>query len=203
MKANDLRYLVTDVVSIPVIRNAKKGDAYRMATRPGWGIIDSYSETNNYFRPVNRDKDDKSQALYCDDDSSAVLYPAYGREFVISPNEEVNLKKAPKQSEVDAMIISGPCGYSFWAKETGDVKIFVTYDENGLIDTYRLDNWSGKPYDGEIEISFCDLQSEYEHDKTGRAEIVGTLEHERRNKNEPEMPNSKVFLRGLPKVQAH
>jgi hypothetical protein len=182
MKANELRYLVTDVVSIPVYRIAKKGEAYRTATRAGWGIIDWYSATNNYSCPVNRDKDDKSQVLYCDDDSSAVLYPAYGREFVISTNEEVNLKEAPKQSEVDAMIISGPCGYSFWAKETSDVKIFVTYDENGLIDTYRLDNWSGKPYDGEIEISFSELQSEEEHDKTDRAEIVGTLEHERKLK---------------------
>jgi hypothetical protein len=179
---SETRYIVTDIVSIPVIRNAKKGDAYRMATGPGWGIVDWYSETNNYSCPVNRDKDDKSQALYCNDDSSTVLYPKSGCEFVIAPDEEVNLKDVPKQSEVNAIIISDSCGYSFWAKETGDVKIFVTYDGNGLIDTYRLDNWNGKPYDGEIEILFCNLQSENEHDKTDRAEIVGTLEHERKLK---------------------
>jgi hypothetical protein len=182
MKASEFRYFVTDVVSIPVSRMAKKGDAYRMATKPGWGILEWYSETNNYSCPVNRDKDDKSQALYCDEDFSAVLYTKYGREYCIFPYEEINLKEAPKQSEVDAIVIGDPCGYSFWAKETDDVRIFVTYDENGLIDTYRLDSWYGEPYEGEIEISFCDLQSEEEHDKTDRAEIVGTLEHERKLK---------------------
>jgi hypothetical protein len=185
MKASEFRYFVTDVVSIPVNRMVKKGDAYRIATGPGWGIIDWYSETNNYSVPVNRHEDEKSQVLYCDDDSSAVLYPgAHSREFIIFPDEEINLKDAPKQSDVDVIIISNSCGYSFWAKETGDVKIFVSYDENGLIDTFRLDNWSGKPYEGETEISFSDLQSEDEHDKTDRAEIVGTIEHERKLKGE-------------------
>jgi hypothetical protein len=160
MKANELRYFVTDVVSIPVIRIAKKGEAYRMATGPGRGTVDWYGETNNYSLPVNRDKDDKSQVLYCDEDSSAVLYPKYGREYCIFPGEEINPKDFPKQAETGAIIISNSYGYSFWAKETSDVKIFVTYDENGLIDTCRLDNWNGKPYDGEIEISFCDLQRE-------------------------------------------
>jgi hypothetical protein len=172
-KNSECRYLVTDMVSIPVIWIVKKGEAYRNATVPGWGVIDGYKA------PVTRDK---TQVLYCDEDSSAVLYPIYGREFVISPCEEVNLKDAPKQAEVDAMIFSDACGYSFWAKEPGDVKIFVTYDENGLIDTYRLDNWAAKPYEGEIEISFSDLQSEEEHDKTDRAEIFGTLEYERQLK---------------------
>jgi hypothetical protein len=181
-KNSEVRYLVTDVVSIPVIRTVKKGEAYRNATVSGWGVVDWYSEINGYKVPVNRDKEDKTQVLYCDENSSAVLYPKYGREFVISPCEEVNLKDVPRQAEVDAMIFSDACGYSFWAKEPGDVKIFVTYDENGLIDTYRLDSWNGKPYDGEIEIPFCDLQSEDEYEKTNRAEIVGTLEHERKLK---------------------
>jgi hypothetical protein len=169
MKANELRYFVTDVVSIPVYRIAKKSEAYRTATGAGWGIVDWRCEVPD-------------QAMYCDEDSSAVLYPKYGREYCIFPGEEINPKDLPKQAETGAIIIGDSCGYSFWAKETGDVKIFVTYDENGLIDTYRLDNWNGKPYDGEIEISFFDLQSEDEHDKTDRAEIVGTFEHERKLK---------------------
>jgi hypothetical protein len=180
MKASELYYFVTDIVSIPVSRTAKKGEAYKLATKPGYMLIDWYSETNNYSQPVSRDRDDKSQVLYCDDDSSGVLYPRYGKEFCISSGEEINLKDAPKQSEVDAIIISDSCGYTFWAKEESDVKIFVTYDDNGLIDSYRLDNWNGKPYDSEVEISITDLQSEEEHDKTDRAEIIGTLEYQRK-----------------------
>jgi hypothetical protein len=179
MKMNETRYFVTDVVSVPVMRFAKKGKAYQAAISPGWGLVDWYSETNNYCQPVNRDKDDKSQVLYCDEDSSGVLYSRYGKEFCISSGEEIILKDAPKQAEVDAIIMSDSCGFSFWAKNESDVKIFVTYDEKGLIDSYRLDSWDGKPYDGETEISFSDLQSEEEHDKTDRAEIIGALEHQK------------------------
>jgi hypothetical protein len=165
MKAsNETRYFVTDAVSIPVMRLRKKGEAYRMATGPGWGVVDT----------------DENRVLYCDEDASAVLYPEFGSEFVIAPYEEVNLKNAPKQSEVVAIIESNSCGYSFWQKDEGYIKIFVTYDKNGLIDTYRLDNWNGKPYDGETEISFSDLQSEYDHDNTNRAEITGTFEYEKK-----------------------
>jgi hypothetical protein len=166
---NKLRYVITDVVSIPIMRLSKKGEAYRQAIGDGWGTV-SYEIVNG------------KKVAYCNEDSSAVLYPVCGKEFCIFPDEEINLKDAPKQAEVDAIITSDPCGYAFWAKDEGDVKIFVTYDENGLIDNFRLDNWSGKPYDGETEISFNDLQSEEEYDKTNRSDIIGTLEHERKLK---------------------
>lgn len=177
---SEIRYIVTDVVSIPVCRMAKKGEAYRYATGAGWGVVEWYSPINNYAAPVNRDKSDKTQVMYCDEDTSATLYPKYGREYVISPYEEINLKDAPKQPETEVIIVSGPCGYDFWENEKGDVKIFVTYDENGLIDTYRLDNWTGKPYDGETEITFDDLQSTEDYDKINRADIPGTIEHTRK-----------------------
>jgi len=177
---NICRYIVTDVVSIPVYRMGKKGEAYRYATGAGWGVVEWYSETNNYKAPVTRDKSDKTQMMCCDEDTSATLYSKYGREYVIAPYEEINLKEAPKQAETDAIIISGSGGYDFWENKKGDIKIFVTYDVSGLIDSYRLDNWAGKPYDGETEITFEDLQSQEEHDTIDRADIVGTLEHERK-----------------------
>jgi hypothetical protein len=62
-----------------------------MATRPGWGTVEWYSTINNYKAPVNCYKDDKTQVMYCDDDCSAVLYPKYGVEYVISPNEEIRI----------------------------------------------------------------------------------------------------------------
>lgn len=161
---NTTRYIVTDVASIPVVRIGNKGEAYRQATKPGWGVVEWYSETNNYAAPVNRDRSDKTQILCCGEDDSAVLYPMGGREFVISSYEDIHMKGAPSQAETEAIIQSDSCGFSFWAHENGDVKIFVTYDENGLIDTYRLDNWSGKPYEGETEITFDDLQSQEEYD---------------------------------------
>lgn len=187
MKKNETRYIVTDVVSIEVIRIANKGEAYKQATKPGWGVVEWYSEVTENdcigrpvtrMVPVNRDRSDKTQVMYCDEDSSATLYPKCGREFCISPYEEINLKDAPTQAETEVIIQSDSCGFSFWAKEVSDVKIFVTYDENGLIDSYRLDNWTGKPYDGETEISFYDLQSEEDHDRIDRADISGTFDYE-------------------------
>jgi hypothetical protein len=177
---NICRYFVTDIVSVGIVRIGNKSEAYRQVTGPGWGVIDWFSETNNYTRSVNRDKNDKSQKLYCDEDSSAVIYSNYGKEFVISPDEEIVLKNCPKQSETIAIIQSDSCGFSFWEKEKGNIKIFVTYDENGLIENYRLDNWNGKPYEGETEIQFEDLQSEEEHDTIDRADIKGTFEYMRK-----------------------
>jgi len=166
-RINELRYFVTDVVSVPVIRMFRKGEAYRQATGDGWGTVNSKIV-------------DGKEVLYCDEDSYAVLYPMSGREFCISSGEEINLKDAPKQAEVDAIITSDSCGFAFWQKDEGDVKFFVTYDENGLIESYRLGNWSDKPYDEEKEITFNDLQSEEEHDKTDRAEIIGTFEYNKK-----------------------
>jgi len=176
-RKNELRYFVTDVVSVPVIRITSKGEAYRQAIGDGWGTVNSKIV-------------DGKEVLYCDEDSSAVLYPRYGREFCISSGDELNLKDAPKQAEVDAIITSDSCVYSFWAKDVGDIKIFVTRDENGLIDSYRFENWNDKPYDGETEISFTDLQSEEDHDKTNRAEIVGTLEYERKLEGTADMKDN-------------
>jgi hypothetical protein len=143
-------------------------------------VVEWYSATNNYTTPVNRDKEDKTQSLYCDEDSSATIYSIYGREYTIFPYEEINLKDVPKQPEANAIIISDPCGWNFWENESGDVKIFVTYDENGLIDTYRLDNWTGKPYEGETEINFNDLQSQEEYETISRENIVGTFEYNKK-----------------------
>lgn len=177
---SETRYIVTDVVSVPVCRMGGKGEAFRYATGAGWGVVEWYSPMNNYASPVNHDKSDKTQVMYCDDDSSAVLYPKYGVEFVIAPYEEINLKEAPGQPETEAIVVSTSCGYDFWEHEAGDIKIFVTYDENGLIDTYRLDSWTGKPYDGETEIAFADLQSEEDYWAINRADIAGTLENDRK-----------------------
>jgi hypothetical protein len=177
---NELRYIVTDVVSIPVIRVNGKGEMYKAATKPGWGVVEWYSAINDYKAPVNRDTTDKTQQLICDEDTSATLYPKYGREFCIAPYEEVVIKGIPRQADLDAIIISDACGFSFWEHEIGDVKIFVIYDANGLIDTYRLDGWNSKPEDGETEITFADLQSEEDHDSTDRANIPGTFEHSRK-----------------------
>ena len=175
------RYIVTDVVSIPVYRMMSKYEAYREATKDGWGVVNWYSATNNYRLPVNRDKSDKTQQLFCDEDTSAILYTKYGQEFYLSPNDEVIIKDIPSQSEVNTIIISGSYGFSFWTSKDTNIKIYVTYDENGLIDTYRIDTWNSRPYEDETEISFDDLQSYEEHEAISRADIFGTLEHAKKN----------------------
>lgn len=160
---NIIRYIVTEAVSIPVCRIASKGEAYKYATKAGCGVVDWYSAINDYALPVNRDRSDKTQVLQCDEDCMATLY-GIGIEYVIAPYEEINLKDAPTQAATEAILISHGYGYDFWSKEQGDIKIFVTYDKNGLIDTHRFDNWTGKPFEGETEIMFSDLQSKEEHD---------------------------------------
>ena len=161
---NEIRYIVTEAVSIPVYRIKGKGEAYRMATKDGWGYVCDFNGE-----------------LICNEDSSVVLYPKYGQEYCMVGGDTFIAKEAPKQAETRAIITSGSHGYDIWAKDIADIKIFVTYDENGLIDTYRFEGWNCKQlYDGEIEITYDDLQSEAEHDATDRADITGTFEHSRK-----------------------
>ncbi|MCL1877315.1 MAG: hypothetical protein FWF80_00490, partial [Defluviitaleaceae bacterium] len=183
-KRSITRYIVTDIVSIPVTKVGSKTEAYRIVTGAGWGVVEWYSANNDYKMPVNRDKTDKTQVMICDEDTSASLYTKAGREFYIAPGDEVNLKNAPRQADTAAMLISGSYGYNFWAIDDSHIKIFVTYTEKGLIDECRLDSWLGKPCEGETEITFSDLQSEADHDNTDRADIPGTFEFERRNKEQ-------------------
>ena len=81
---NITRYIVTDVVSIPVCRMRSKGEAYRYATKAGWGVVEWYGEVTKtdlfghpytITQPVNRDKSDKTQVLLCDEDTTAVITP--------------------------------------------------------------------------------------------------------------------------------
>jgi len=77
-KQNEIRYIVTDVVSIPVIKLNSKTEAYKQATKPGWGTVEWYSAADGYKNPVFRDRKDKTQELACDEDSHADLYTKNG-----------------------------------------------------------------------------------------------------------------------------
>jgi hypothetical protein len=138
---NELRYFVTDIVAVPVIRIAKKSEAYKQVTKDGWGIV--YTDQN--------------ETLICDEDSSAVLINQYGQQCCIFPYEELKPREWFKQAECQAIIQSDSCGFSFWEKEEGLVKLYVTYDENGFVDSYRITDWTEEPFDGEIEIMFEEL----------------------------------------------
>ena len=161
----ETRYFVTAVASIPVYKAYSKTETYRQAAKDGWGTV--YRDENN--------------TLVCNEDCSADFYTKDGRYFGISANDEVNTKEMPKQAACAAIIISDSCGFTFWAEDFNQIHIFVTYDENGLVDTYRVEcDPDAKPYDGETEISFEDL---YKHegeewDHSYRAEIPGTAEYQ-------------------------
>ncbi len=180
-KQNEVRYIVTAVASIPVIKLNSKTEAYKQATKPGWGTVEWYSAADNYTNPVDRDRSDKTQQLTCDEDSSADLYTKDGRYFGIYPYDEINVAEMPKQAACAAIIHSDADGFDFWT-EDGTIKIFVTYDENGLVDTYRLGYGDEQPEEGETAISFEDLyqQPEGDYRETYRAEIPGTLEYQRK-----------------------
>ena len=175
---DETRYIVASVASVPVTRYMSKYVAYREITKPGWGLVEWYSASDGYKNPVSRDRSDKTQRMYCDEDSYGVLYAKNGNEFSIYPYEEINLKNAPRQAETVTMICSDSGGFSFWTKSR--IKIFVTYSEMGLIETYRFEGESGIPEAGETEISFEDLQGEEDYESIDRADIPGTLEYFRK-----------------------
>ena len=164
-KKYEVRHIVTAVASIPVYKAYSKTETYRQAAKDGWGTV--YRDENN--------------ALVCDEDCSASLYTKNGGYFGIFPYEEINVKEMPKQAACAAIIYSDSCGYSIWAEDFNKIHIFVTYDVNGLIDSYRVEyGEDAQPCDGETEIRFEDLYQQPEGDwkETYRAEIPGTVEYQ-------------------------
>ena len=139
-KSSEWRYFVTDSVAIPVCRIGKKTDAYKQATGDGYGVV--YTDRDGHY--------------ICDEDCTARLIDEFGNECGIYPNEELNRKQWFKQAECKAIITSDSCGLSFY----GDIKICVTYDSNGFIDTYRVTDINDGLYEGEIVIKFEDLPEE-------------------------------------------
>lgn len=162
----EVRYFVTAVASIPVYKAYSKTETYRQAAKDGWGTV--YRDENN--------------ALVCDEDCSASLYTKNGGYFGIFSYEEINTKEMPKQAACAAIIVSDSCGFTFWAEDFNQIHIFVTYDESGLVDTYRVEYGDSPIYDGEMEIRFEDLYQQPEGDwkETYRAEIPGTVEYQRK-----------------------
>ena len=160
----EVRYFVTAVASVPVYKAYSKTETYRQAAKDGWGAV--YRDENN--------------VLVCDEDCAADLYTKNGGYFGIRPYEEIDTKEMPKQAECAAIIVSDSCGFTFWAEDFSQIHIFVTYDENGLIDAYRVEFGDTPVYDGEVEISFDDLYERAEEDyrETYRAEIPGTVEYQ-------------------------
>lgn len=167
-KKDETRYFITSVASVPVYKVFSKTEMYKQAAKPGWGVVDW-------------DGTGKEKALVCDEDCSASLYTKNGGYFGIFPYEEINMKEMPKQTECAAIITSDSCGFSFWAEDNSQIRIFVTYEESGLVDSYSIGyGVDAKPLPGETEISFEDLFQQPEGDwrKTYRAEIPGTVEYQ-------------------------
>ncbi len=141
-KQNECRYIITDIVAIPIVRINKKSEAYRQVTSDGWGIV--YKDQNDI--------------LICDEDSHGVLVNSYGKQCCIFPYEELKPKEWFKQAECNVILQGDSCGFSFWEKEKGLVKIYITKDENGNIDNYRITDWTDNIiYDNEELIEFEEL----------------------------------------------
>lgn len=164
-KKYEVRHIVTAVASIPVYKINGKTEAYKLAAKDGWGTV--YRDENN--------------ALVCDEDNSASLYTKNGGYFGIFPYEEINVKEMPKQAACAAIITTDSCGVNFWAEDFNQIHIFVTYEESGLVDTFRVEyGEDAQPYDGEMEIRFEDLVAAEAWEEAYRAEIPGTVEYQRK-----------------------
>ena len=164
-KKYEVRHIVTAVASIPVYKAYSKTETYRQAAKDGWGTV--YRDENN--------------ALVCDEDCSASLYTKNGGYFGIFPYEEINTKELPKQAACAAIITTDSCGVNFWAEDFNQIHIFVTYEESGLVDTFRVEyGEDAQPYDGEMEIRFEDLVAAEAWEEAYREEIPGTVEYQRK-----------------------
>ena len=76
-------------------------------------------------------------------------------------------------------ITTDSCGVNFWAEDFNQIHIFVTYEESGLVDTFRVEyGEDAQPYDGETEIAFEDLVAAEAWEEAYRAEIPGTVEYQ-------------------------
>ena len=163
-KKYETRYFVTSVASIPVVRVHGKMEMHRQATEDGWGVV---------YR-------DETNTLICDEDCSANLYTKDGGYFGIFPNEEIIKKEMPKRSACAAIITGDSCGYCVWAEDFSQIHFFVVYDENGLVDSYRVEYGDSPIYDDEVEVAFEDLFEQPEGDwrETYRAALPGTVEYQ-------------------------
>ena len=163
-KKYETRYFVTAVASIPVVRVYGKTEMYRQAAKDGWGVVYRDEENN----------------LVCDEDCTADFYMKDGSCYGLSGNDEVNTKEMPKQAACAAIVTGDSCGYSFWAEDASQIHFFVTYEESGLVDSYRIEYGDSTIYDGEVEVAFEDLFQQPEGDwrETYRAELPGTVEYQ-------------------------
>lgn len=163
-KKYETRYFVTAVASVPVVRVYGKMEIYRQATEDGWGVV---------YR-------DETNTLICDEDCCADLYTKDGGYFGIRAYEEIVKKDMPKRSACTAIITGDSCGYSVWAEDFSQVHFFVIYDENGLVDSYRVEYGDSPLYDDEVEVAFEDLFEQPEGDwrETYRADLPGTVEYQ-------------------------
>lgn len=98
-RLNKVKYMVTDMDAINVVRINSKSDAYRQATGNGCGVVDS-----------------------------AILVNNQGEQCSISPDAELDQKEWFKQTECSVILMSDSHGFSFWEKEKGLVKIFATHN---------------------------------------------------------------------------
>lgn len=163
-KKYETRYFVTAVASIPVVRVYGKTEMYRQAAKDGWGVVYRDEENN----------------LVCDEDCTADFYMKDGSYYGLSGNDEVNTKEMPKQAACAAIVTGDSCGYSFWAEDVSQIHFFMTYEESGLVDSYRIEYGDSVIYDGEVEVAFEDLFQQPEGDwrETYRAELPGTVEYQ-------------------------
>jgi hypothetical protein len=161
----EMRYIRTSVVDIGVCRHRYKGEMYKEAFKNGWGALDT----------------DKDGARYCDEDTSVEWWDKDGKGGCIGAGERVERGTVPKQADLAAVIVTGSGGWSFWAQDMSWITFFGTLDENSLFESFRLDRWDGKPFDGdgEIEVKWEQLDTEEIVNLFKRHTVIGTAEHDR------------------------
>lgn len=155
-------HIVTSVASIPVIVTNAKGEIYKMATRPEWGALLRDGEGN----------------LFVDEDTSVDIYTKTGEYIGLYPGEIIQRKDIPKQSDCAAIVYSDAFGFTVWAEDLCKVKAYISIDESGLADCYRIE-YENKAHEGEKEVNLSDLYHPCAEDYACeyRKTIPGTIEY--------------------------
>lgn len=161
-RKDELRDIVTSVACIQCVKCTGKTKMYKECTSDGYTGIQQFNDGTYGVM----------------DDVSITFYLKNGDVFCVGSCDIIHKKsELPKQADVAAILLDDECGFTFWEEKSDLFRFYVTYDENGLIDEYRIEgpDDNGIIYDDEVMLMYSDLPFD---EDINRYQIIGTIEYE-------------------------
>lgn len=143
-RKDENRAIVTDCGWIQCIKYASKTKMYEECTSAGYNGIQKFNDGT--YGVMN--------------DVIVTFYLKNGDIFSVDPCDIIHKKsELPKQADVAAILHEQEWGFTFWEEKPNMFRVYVTYDENGFIDEYRveMENDTGIIYDNETMVLYSEL----------------------------------------------